>query len=121
VVVPEASVIIPAFNCETYVEDCLSSVTGRSEGNIEIIVIDDGSTDRTLGSDEIGNRLRAWDLTHSRFREGSFNVICSFDFPGQYQVFTYEHRAWPTEERPLARPLAGEKFENIVPVCHKSS
>jgi glycosyltransferase involved in cell wall biosynthesis len=48
VLVLKVSVIIPVFNCETYVEDCLSSVTGQSEGDIEIIVVDDGSTDRSL-------------------------------------------------------------------------
>jgi glycosyltransferase involved in cell wall biosynthesis len=48
VLVPEVSVIIPVFNCETYIGDCLTSVTGQSEDDIEIIVIDDGSTDRSL-------------------------------------------------------------------------
>jgi GT2 family glycosyltransferase len=39
---------IPVFNCERYVEDCLSSVAGQSEGDIEIIAVDNGSTDRSV-------------------------------------------------------------------------
>lgn len=45
---PKVSVIIPVFNCAAYVPDCLGSVTNQSEGDLEIIVVDDGSTDGTL-------------------------------------------------------------------------
>lgn len=46
---PEISVLIPAFNCEKYVARCLDSVLGQSFSDIEVIVVDDGSTDGTLG------------------------------------------------------------------------
>ncbi|WP_422135770.1 glycosyltransferase family 2 protein [Endozoicomonas sp. ALD040] len=41
------SVIIPAFNSELYIEDCLISIINQTYNNIEIIVINDGSTDKT--------------------------------------------------------------------------
>ena len=41
------SVLIPAFNCADVLPDCLSSVLEQSGKPIEIIVIDDGSTDNT--------------------------------------------------------------------------
>lgn len=43
----KVSVIIPAYNNETYIEKCLQSVTEQSYENLEILVINDGSSDRT--------------------------------------------------------------------------
>lgn len=44
---PLVSIIIPAFNVEQYIIQCLESVINQSYTNLEIIVVDDGSTDRT--------------------------------------------------------------------------
>ena len=41
------SVIIPVYNCESYLERCLQSLCEQKMQNIEFIVIDDGSTDRS--------------------------------------------------------------------------
>ena len=42
---PLISVIIPVYNVEKYVQKCLDSVTNQSYHNLEIILVDDGSTD----------------------------------------------------------------------------
>lgn len=44
---PRVSVVIPVYNVEPYLERCLESVTGQTYGNLEIILVDDGSTDRS--------------------------------------------------------------------------
>jgi glycosyltransferase involved in cell wall biosynthesis len=42
------SVVIPVYNSEKYLEECLNSVLEQTYSNIEIIVINDGSTDSSL-------------------------------------------------------------------------
>ena len=39
------SVIVPVYNVEQYIEECLESLHAQSYPNLEIIVVDDGSTD----------------------------------------------------------------------------
>lgn len=41
------SVIIPAYNVERFLSDCLEGVIGQTYSNLEIIIVDDGSTDST--------------------------------------------------------------------------
>lgn len=41
------SIIIPVYNAEKYLERCLDSIVGQSYSRIEIILINDGSTDRS--------------------------------------------------------------------------
>ena len=42
---PKISIIVPVYNKEDYLAECLDSITGQSLREIEILVIDDGSTD----------------------------------------------------------------------------
>ena len=41
------SVIIPVYNVEKYIERCLKSVISQNYDDLEIIVVDNGSTDRS--------------------------------------------------------------------------
>jgi len=42
------SVIVPLYNCEDYIEECIQSITNQIYKDIEIIIVNDGSTDRSL-------------------------------------------------------------------------
>ncbi len=44
---PKVAVVIAAYNAETYIRETLESVFTQSLRNIEVIVVDDGSTDGT--------------------------------------------------------------------------
>ena len=43
------SVIVPVYNCEKYLDECLSSLTrqGLKDNEYEVLVVNDGSTDRS--------------------------------------------------------------------------
>ncbi len=43
------SVIIPAYNCEKYIGRCIDSLLGQKGAELEIIAVNDGSDDNTLG------------------------------------------------------------------------
>ena len=45
----KVSVIIPVYNVEQYLSKCLDSITTQVYKNLEIIVVDDGSTDNSSG------------------------------------------------------------------------
>lgn len=55
---PAVSVIMPAYNCEKYIEEAIRSVMSQSFTDWELIVLDDGSSDSTR---EIIERLAAED------------------------------------------------------------
>jgi GT2 family glycosyltransferase len=51
---PVISVIMPCYNAAPYVEKAVASVMGQTCGNVELIIVDDGSSD---GSDAVLARL----------------------------------------------------------------
>lgn len=49
------SVIVPIYNSESTIEDCLESILNQSYKNLEIIAVDDGSSDKSV---DVVNRFK---------------------------------------------------------------
>lgn len=57
---PDVSIIVPCFNVAAYIDICLESLTRQTLRSIEIICINDGSTDNTW------NCLLRWQMKDGR-------------------------------------------------------
>ena len=44
---PQVSIIVPVYNVERYLEQCLESIVNQTYGNIEIICVNDGTKDNS--------------------------------------------------------------------------
>lgn len=44
---PMISIIVPVYNVEPYLEKCLASIAAQTYSNLEVIIVDDASTDRS--------------------------------------------------------------------------
>ena len=58
------SIIIPAYNTEKYIGNCIESVIKQTYHNLEVIIVNDGSEDNTLGI-----------ITKARLRDNRVVVI----------------------------------------------
>lgn len=43
----KVSIVVPVYNAEAYLERCINSIINQTYDNIEVILVDDGSTDRS--------------------------------------------------------------------------
>ncbi len=83
------SVIIPIYNAEKYLDECLSSVAGQTYSNFECVMIDDGSKD---SSAEIAKSYAARDGRFKYFYQDNAGVSAARNYgidvcKGEYIVF----------------------------------
>ena len=45
---PKVSVVVPCYNVEKYLNECIDSILNQTLQDIEVICVNDGSTDSTL-------------------------------------------------------------------------
>lgn len=60
----EVSIIVPVYNAEVFVGRCIESILGQQYSNFELILIDDGSSDRSLEICRNYNDSRILIITH---------------------------------------------------------
>ena len=65
------SIIVPVFNTEKYLSECLNSLINQTLKSIEIICVDDGSTDNSLS---ILEKFHSKDERVKIIHQGNFGV-----------------------------------------------
>jgi glycosyltransferase involved in cell wall biosynthesis len=75
---PKVSVIVACFNGEAYIGDCVQSIASQTVRDIEIIVVDDGSSDGTLATVRklaaADGRIKVYPTRHSGYASIARNI-----------------------------------------------
>lgn len=72
---PEITIIMPTLNVAKYIESCLRSVINQSFDNLEVLIIDAGSTDGTLEIlQKYAKRDKRINLLHSERRSYGYQI-----------------------------------------------
>ena len=71
---PKVSVIVPVYNTEAYIERCIDSLVCQTQEDIEIIIVEDGSGDRT---GEICDRYAAQDSRIRVIHKSNEGLSCA--------------------------------------------
>lgn len=80
------SIIIPAYNSEKFIEQCLNSIFNQTYKNIEVIVVNDCSTDNTLKVLERYEQIKVFS-TPVNSRQGAARNIGLENCTGEYILF----------------------------------
>ena len=95
----KVSIIVPVYNAEKYLSDCINSLINQTYKNIEMILIDDGSTDNSgVISDEVAKidkRIKVYH-TENRGVSAARNLALS-KLTGEYLTFV-DSDDWVDEE-----------------------
>lgn len=86
----ECSVIIPVYNVEKYLRKCMDSIIIQKQNNIEIICVDDASTDSSYNIlyeyQKKDNRIQIYQLSSNRGLAYARNYGCQYA-EGKYILF----------------------------------
>lgn len=98
------SIIMPAFNCENFIKISIESALNQSYENLELLICDDGSTDRTL------DIIKQFSLTDNRlkvvkniFEKGAAGArnSCLKSSKGRYIAFLDSDDLWHPDKLKL--------------------
>ena len=94
---PLVTVIIPTFNSGTYLKEAVESALNQDYSNIEVIVIDDGSTDQSLSLlTEYSNRILI--VTSENFGAASARNLGILASSGEYIAFLDSDDKWSSKK-----------------------
>lgn len=94
---PKVSVVVPVFNGERFIKDSIDSVLNQTFRDIEIIVVDDGSTDRTAEIVRGYGCKLIYRYQHNQGADIAYNVGISMA-SGEYVAFLDHDDRWYPEK-----------------------
>jgi glycosyltransferase involved in cell wall biosynthesis len=114
---PYISVIIPVYNEEKDIEDCLKSLRGQSFRDSEVILVDDGSTDNTKGIVKRFKNVRLFNGTHKG--PGFSRNIGAKLARGKVLVFVDADMTFHKDYlKNLIKPLLEDKNDRVIGTTH---
>ena len=92
---PRASIIIPCFNAEAFVGEAIQSALDQTHESIEVIVVDDGSTDGSIERIRSFGEAIVWIANPHQGAGGARNSGLR-RATGKYVAVSYTHLTLPT-------------------------
>lgn len=114
---PEVSVILPVYNGAAYLEECLRDLETQTLKNIEILCIDDGSTDNTgaILKEHAGKDRRIRVFKQKNHGAGSARNACLARAQGNYVIFLdADDRFGPTFLREMQERIHSQNADICV-------
>lgn len=107
------SVVIPVYNAENCIKDCLNALINQTYSNLEIIVVDDGSTDNSLNVckkyAELDSRIKVF--THANMGVSATRNEGIYKATGDY-IFFCDSDDYPEPELAERYVQAIENWQN---------
>lgn len=116
---PLVSVIIPVYNCEKYLEAAIESILAQTYQMLEIIVVDDGSTDRSAEITRSFTAVKYFKISHGGATKALNYGIARCR--GDYIAFLDADDLWVEEKlsKQIATFKANPKLEAIFGYIHQ--
>ena len=114
---PKVSIIIPVYNVEKYLRQCLDSVINQTLKDIEIICINDGSTDNSLNiiNEFASNDARIIIIDQENKGVAKARNIAIDMAGGQFVCFLDSDDYYPAQD--ILETLYNKAVENNVKIC----
>ena len=112
---PLVSVIIPVYNYDRYLAEAVESVLSQTYQHLEVIVVDDGSTDRSgaVAKSFAGRGVRYWPQVHSGIgltRNKGVELA-----QGEFIAFLDADDRWPQQK--IERQLRAFESDPALEMC----
>ncbi|MGW8159261.1 MAG: glycosyltransferase family 2 protein [Desulfoprunum sp.] len=128
---PLVSVIVPSYNHEQFIEQCIDSILNQSYKNYELIVIDDGSSDNsrfilndlqkkygfTLVLQENMGLPRTLNKGIQEFARGTFITFCASDdywLPGKLEKQVFFMEQYPDIPMCFGKAYVVDEDSNVM-------